>query len=235
MSLDKPPIGKSPIEKVLSFFEEDEIAFMNKVYYEVFDPYTSLPVLYAGSGGDLEHALILGRNLVFFESHLPQENISEITSKIDEIGKIRNLKKSGELGRGGKIIIDFDIAGVNFKLTYYAEDATTIGVKSYPELESGIYVYFVKVPFPKEERVGSLREPGFFGRILSKIEVGGFYFERECPLTFKISSSKLGFKKIASGYISALSIHKNAMGNLYKKIRRVDNLQELIHQDYQEM
>ncbi len=219
-------------KKISRLFDEDEVEFMKRVHHEVFNQYVNLPVLYAGSGADLEHALVLGTNLVFFESHLPRENISEIISKIDDLGKLKSVKEIGKLEEGGKITLGFEIVGIDFELTFYAEDATTIGLKNYPELESGLCVYFVKVPFPKEKRVGSLRKPDFFGRILSRIVVGGFYLERECPLTFKIPPEELGFIKLFSGYISALSIHDGVVGNLYKKIRMVENLRELIYMDY---
>ena len=209
-------------------FEEEEIAFMMKIYNEVFREGENV-VVYAGAASDLEHAVLLGTNLVFFDTHLVKENISEIIEKIEKIGELDKIKTHSKT----KTVIEFDIGGTNFKLSYYAEDATNIGIKSYPELKNGIYAYFVKVPFPKEQRAGSLREPEFFSRVLDMIQLNGFYLERECPITFKIQPIELGFERIASGHISALSVY-NEKGNLYKKVKRVENLRELVYKDYKD-
>ena len=205
--------------------EEEEIPFLRKVYNKVFREGENV-IVYAGAASDLEHAVLLGKNLVFFDTHLVKENVSEIVEKIRRTGKLNKIKTSKT-----KTVVEFEIGGTNFRLTYYAEDATNVGLKAYPELKNGIYVYFVKVPFPKEQRAGSLREPEFFSRILDMINFNGFYLERECPITFKVQPIELGFERIASGHISALSVY-NEKGNLYKKVKRVENLKELVYRDY---
>ena len=55
--------------------------------------------------------------------------------------------------------------------------------------------------------------------------------ERECPLCRVLRAENLGFVKVASGYISALSVNYNAKGNLYKKVREVENIYELLKLD----
>jgi|Deesub1362A_J573_1020465.scaffolds.fasta_scaffold10409_2 hypothetical protein len=215
------------LKRVRIFLEDEEIPFMEEIHKRVFDDGV---VVYAGAASDVEHAVLLGKNLVFFDTHLAEENVSEILRKIERVGEIKSVEKISELGTA-KTTVDFEIGGVKFKLTYYAEDATKMVSKPYPELKNGIYTYFVKVPFPKECNVGSLREPEFFWRVLDMIRIGGFYLERECPISFSIPPQELGFEKVVSGYVSALSI-RDAVGNLYRKVRKVKNLREFVFSDY---
>ena len=176
---------------------------------------------------------MLGSNLVFFDTHLPKENVSEIIKKVEGFGVVEDVRteKSKEAWKMWKTIVEFRVKNITFRLVYYAEDATNIGLKWFPELENGIHAYFVKVPFPKEQKAGSLREPKFFSRVLRMINVGGFYLERECPISFQIPVEELGFEKVASGYISALSVH-DAKGNLYRKVKKAENLEELVLLDW---
>ncbi|AGK61114.1 hypothetical protein Asulf_01114 [Archaeoglobus sulfaticallidus PM70-1] len=221
-----------PPSEFLEFIYDEELPFMLKVYDELNKLNSDLPVLYAGSAGDIEHAIFLGKNLVFFDNHLPEESVREIINKISRIGKIESKEMMGELKKGGKFIMKFKIADQSFHLTFYGEDATTVGITSYPELENGISVYFVKVPYPREGNTQSIRYPAHFARALKLIEVGGYYLEKECPLAFKLDIEKLGFRKIAEGEIYALSIKWGEKGNLYKKVRDVADIEKLLIEDY---
>ncbi len=222
----------SRAKKLVEFFTCEEVDFMLKIAREVKNAKLEEPVLYAGSGGDLEHAVILGQRLIFVDSHLPEVTLAEIRNRIERIGgTILDEKREAEPGSCGKHVIRFEFAG-EIELVYYGEDATRIGLDFLPEeLEGGCSVYFVKVPLPKESAVGSLKSPDSLARALRLIVPGGFYLERECPLCRVLSPELLGFKKIASGYISALSINHNEKGNLYKKLRDVENLHELLELD----
>jgi hypothetical protein len=223
----------SRVKVLADILEPEEIDFMFKIAREVEKANLDLPVLYAGSGGDVEHAVILGNELIFIDSHLPETTLSEIRNNIHRMGgEIIEEKRIGELGRGGKHVIRFEFCG-EIELIYYAEDATKIGLDFLPvELKNGCSVYFVKVPLPKEAKVGSLTSPDSLARALKLIAVGGFYLERECPLCRVLKPEDLGFKKIASGYISALSVHYDAKGNLYRKVKDVENLRELLELDW---
>ena len=214
---------KERVKALEDLFEPEEIDFMLRVAEIVGNANLNHPVLYAGSGGDLEHAVVLGNDLIFVDSHKPDITLNEIRSKIEIVGgEILEEREIGVLGRGGKRILTFRFCGDTVRLTYYAEDATKFVP---PEAKGGISVYFVKVPHPKEPNVGSLSSPESLSKYLSLIEVGGFYLERECPLPR--NAEEFGFVKVLSGYISALSIH-DAEGNLYRKVRDVPNLYELL-------
>lgn len=214
---------------VISMLHPDERQFLRKICLELEKRNFDLPVLYAGSGGDVEHAVLLGNRLVFVDSHLPEVTISEIKNNIARIGgEINQEKKRGVLGQGGKHIIEFEICKEEFELTYYAEDATRIsGIR---ELRNGYSVYFVKVPLPKEAKVGSLSSPDSLADALKNLVTGGYYLERECPLVYFLKPEILGFRKVASGYISALSIYSKN-GNLYRKIREVEDIKSLLLKD----
>ncbi len=218
------------VKALKDVFEPEEYEFMLEVAGHVEGSGLDLPVLYAGSGGDVEHAVILGNNLIFVDSHLPETTITEIRNNIDKIGgEIIEERRIGKLGMGGKHVIEFEFCKDTIKIVYYAEDAT----KFVPEeAKGGISVYFVKVPHPKEPKVGSLTSPESLSRALKLIALGGFYLERECPLCRVLRPEDLGFVKVASGYISALSVNYNAKGNLYKKIREVENIYELLKLDW---
>ncbi len=220
---------KKRVKALSDILEPKEFDFMFRIAEEVEKANLNLPVLYAGSGGDVGHAVILGNKLVFVDSHLPETTLVEIRSNIERIGgEIIEERRIGELGRGGKHIISFEFCNDLIELVYYAEDAT----KFIPdEVKRGCSVYFVKVPLPKEPKVGSLTSPESLSRALKLIALGGFYLERECPLCRVLKPEDLGFVKVASGYISALSVNYNAKGNLYKKIRDVENIYELLKLD----
>ena len=66
------------VEALLDFFEPKEVPFLMKVVREVEKLRIDLPVLYAGSGGDVEHGIILGNEIIFVDSHLPDITLSEI-------------------------------------------------------------------------------------------------------------------------------------------------------------
>ncbi|AEA47983.1 hypothetical protein [Archaeoglobus veneficus] len=221
--------------KIIPNLLPEEKAFLMRVCEEIEKSSVDreLPVLYAGSGGDVEHAVILGDNLVFVDSHLPEVTLMEIRHGIDRIGgEIVEERREGVLGKGGRHVINFRLNGCDINLTYYAEDATKIGDEFMPEeLKDGCSVYFVKVPLPKEERVGSLVSPEVLARMLDFVVNGGFYLERECPITRFLSPELAGFEKVASGFISALSINYDEEGNLYRKVRDVENLAELLRVD----
>jgi len=220
----------SRLKALMSFFDEREIDFMIKISREIESSKLDLPVFYAGSGGDVEHALILGDRLVFVDSHLPEVTLSEIRRKIIRIGgKILEEKKFGRLGKGGKHVLRFEFQG-EVELTYYAEDVMRILERPPNELKEGCSVYFVKVPHPKEPNVKSLNSPELLSKALKLIVVGGYYLERECPICRVLDPNVLGFKRVASGYISALSIHK-AEGNLYKKFKDVEDIEDLLRLD----
>jgi hypothetical protein len=180
----------------------------------------------------VEHAVLLGNNLVFVDSHLPELTISEIRSRVKKIdGKIIEEERKGELGRGGKHLINFKIEEEEIKLIYYAEDATRIGRDvRLKELKKGYSIYFVKVPLPKEASVDSLASPDSLANALRNLAVGGFYLERECPLSYYLKPEIFGFNKVASGYISALSINSER-GNLYRKMRNVAKIELLLKID----
>jgi|Deesub1362A_J573_1020465.scaffolds.fasta_scaffold00306_26 hypothetical protein len=217
--------------KVIAKLHPDERNFLIEVCREVGDSAGELPVLYAGSGGNVEHAVLLGNNLVFVDSHLPEVTLAEIRNNIEKFGgDIAGETRKGVLGGGGKHKINFSIENEEFLLTYYAEDATKIHELRLKELENGYSVYFVKVPLPKENTVNSLTSPTSLGNALSNLVTGGYFLERECPLCYSLEPDKLGFKKITSGFISALSIYSEP-GNLYKKVRNVDSLVELLEED----
>lgn len=223
-------------KKVIAKLSPEEREFLTKICEEIerSNVDKELPVLYAGSGGDVEHAVLLGNNLIFVDSHLPEETLSEIRHRIRKIdGKIIEEERKGKLGRGGKHIIKFKLEKDKIKLTYYAEDATKIGKEFKPkELEKGHSVYFVKVPLPKEGKVGSLTSPESIGTSLKNIVLGGFYLERECPISHYLNPKIFGFKKVASGSISALSIN-SAQGNFYKKFKEVKEVPLLLKIDYE--
>jgi len=209
--------------KVISRLHPDEKPFLVRVCSEIGrNSFGDLPVLYAGSGGDVEHAVLLGNRLVFLDSHLPEVTITEIKNNIAKIGgEINKEKRKGVMGKKGKYIIEFSIEEEDFELVYYAEDGSRISELNIMELKDGYCVYFVKVPLPKEEKVGELSSPDSLADALKNLVTGGYYLERECPLTYHLEPEVLGFKKIASGYISALSIYSEE-GNLYKKFMEVD-------------
>lgn len=198
------------LEMLTDFFEQREIKFLRKVIKEVEKLKDDKPILYAGSGGDVEHAVILGNDLIFVDSHLPEVTLSEIRKKIIEMGG--KILREYPIER--KYIIEFDLLG-NVRLTYFAEDIMNLLKNPPEELRKGISVYFVKVPHPKEPNVSDLTSPEVLSKALSMIVLNGFYLERECPLQ---NPELIGFEKVASGYISALSI-RNAEGNLYRKVR----------------
>ncbi len=199
------------LEKLTDFFERRELKFLRRVVEEV-GRVEGKSVLYAGSGGDVEHAVILGNDLVFVDSHLPEVTLSEIRRKIVDMGG----KILRELSIGRKYVIEFDLLG-EVKLTYFADDIVNVLRNPPEELRRGIAVYFVKVPHPKEPNVSDLTSPEVLSKALSMIILNGYYLERECPLP---NPESVGFEKVASGYISALSI-RNVEGNLYKKVRRL--------------
>ena len=217
------------VKALMDILEPEEIDFMLRIAEKIEKANLNLPVLYAGSGGDVEHAVILGDKLIFVDSHLPETTLTEIRNNIDKIGgEILEEQRVGELGLGGRHIISFEFCNDLIELIYYAEDAT----KFIPhEIRRGCSVYFVKVPHPKEPKVGSLTSPESLSRALKLIALGGFYLERECPLCRVLRPEDLGFIKVASGYISALSVNYNAKGNLYKKIRNVENIYDLLKLD----
>jgi len=217
------------VNALRDLFEERELEFLIRVSGEVEK--VEGPVVYAGSGGDVEHAVILGDTLIFIDSHLPETTLSEIREGVFRIGgEILGEERIGKLGMGGKHIIEFELLGDLIRIIYYAEDATRF---TPIEIGDGCSVYFVKVPHPKEPRVGSLTSPESMYRWLRAIKIGGYYLERECPLCFRLRPEDLGFVRIASGYISALSV-KNALGNLYRKVRDVKDLYELLRTDRDE-
>ncbi len=219
---------KRRVRALKDVFEPEEYEFMLRIAEEVGKSGLDLPVLYAGSGGDVEHAVVLGNELVFVDSHLPETTLEEIRSGVERIGgEVVEERRIGVLGKGGKHVISFEFCNDLIELVYYAEDATEFIPR---EVRGGCSVYFVKVPLPKEPKVGSLASPESLSRALRLIALGGFYLERECPLCRVLKPEDLGFVKIASGYISALSIHE-AEGNLYKKIREVENVYELLKLD----
>jgi len=219
------------VERVKALpFERAEIPFLIRVAEEIEKSRLDLPVLYAGSSDDLEHAVILGDRLIFVDSHLPETNLAEIRRKAETFGKIIEEKRIGELGNGGKHILRFEFLGEEIELTYYAEDATELLKNPPKEIKEGLSVYFVKVPLPKEPKVGSLKSPESLAKALKLVALNGFYLERECPLCRVLKPEVLGFKLIASGYISALSVY-NEKGNLYRKVRDVENLEELLKLD----
>lgn len=220
----------SPLRrKVISTLKPEEREFMTRVCHELevseIDP--GLPVLYPGCGGDVSHAVLLGNNLVFVDSHQPETTISEICSEIYNLGgEIVEERRDGVWGKDGKLFIKFRLEEEEVDLTYYAQDATRLHELNLKEVEDGYSVYFVKVPLPKEISVGSLRSPHSLGRSLQQLVVGGFYLERECPLPSHLVS-ELGFRRIATGTISGLSIHPEE-GNLYQKVEQVDNIIEIL-------
>ncbi len=225
----RPTSMISRVKALSDILEPDELDFMLKIAEEVGKANLDLPVLYAGSGGDVQHAVILGNKLVFIDSHLPETTLAEIRSNIEGIGgEIVEERRVGKLGFGGKHVIRFEFCDDIIELTYYAEDATRFVPK---EVERGCSVYFVKVPLPKEPKVGSLTSPESLSRALKLIALGGFYLERECPLCRVLKPEDLGFVRVASGYISALSVNYNAKGNLYRKVREVENVYELLKLD----
>jgi hypothetical protein len=220
-------------KKVIAKLFPEEREFLTKVCEEIGRSSVNkeLPVLYAGSGGDVEHAVLLGNNLVFVDSHLPEETISEIRYGIRKIdGKIIEEERKCRLGKGGKHVIKFRLGEEKITLTYYAEDAASEEFKP-EEIERGCSVCFVKVPLPKEGKVGLLASPNSLGRLLGNIALEGFYLERECPISYYLNPEIFGFKKVASGPISALSINP-AQGNLYKKFREVEEISLLLKIDH---
>ncbi len=221
---------KKRVKALKDILEPEEVDFMLRIADEIERADLNLPVLYAGSGGDVEHAVILGDRLIFVDSHLPETTLAEIRNNIDRIGgEIIEERRIGKLGFGGKHIISFEFCKDLIELIYYAEDATEFIPH---EVKKGCSVYFVKVPLPKEPKVGSLASPESLSRALRLIALGGFYLERECPLCRVLRPEDFGFIRVASGYISALSVNYNAKGNLYKKIREVENIYELLKLDW---
>ncbi|WP_457548612.1 hypothetical protein [Archaeoglobus sp.] len=219
------------VERVKALpFEREEIPFLTKVAEEIEKSNLDFPVLYAGSGGDLEHGVVLGNRLIFVDSHLPETNLAEIRRKAETFGEVIKEKRVGKLGNGGKHVIRFEFLGEVIELIYYAEDATELLKNPPKEIKDGLSVYFVKVPLPKEPKVGSLRSPDSLAKALKLVVIDGFYLERECPLCRVLKPELLGFEKIASGYISALSVY-NEKGNLYRKVKDVDNIEELLKID----
>jgi len=223
---------------VISRMEPEEREFLTQVVTEIekssINP--DLPVLYPGSASDVEHAILLGKNIVFIDSHLPETNIGEIKSKLQRMGEILQENRVGVLGKGGKYFFKFklDKGDEEYNLTYYAEDAAQLSKLGIEELKCGYSVYFVKVPLPKEKTVGSLTSPESLGEALSGLVTDGFYLERECPITISIPPENIGFKKIISGYISALSVY-DRRGTLYQKIKNVDNIVELLKADFKDV
>lgn len=206
------------VKQLSNFFDDREIEFLMKVSDEIKRSNIKKPVLYAGSGGDVEHGVILGDDLIFVDSHLPEVTLSEIRGKIVEIGgKILREWKEGELGNGGRYVIEFEFLG-KIRITYYAEDVLDV-LKEVEDLS----VYFVKVPHPKEQRSSDLTSPEVLSKALKKIALRGFFLERECPLP---NPELLGFERVCTGYISALSIRKSE-GNLYRKVKDL-SLEEIL-------
>lgn len=148
-------LGKDK-ELILSKMESEEREFLVEVITEIeksgLKP--ELPVLYPGSASDIEHAVLLGHNLVFIDTHLPETNINEIRSKLKRMGNIIEDRRIGVLGEGGKHFFRFALKeGINeYRLTYYSEDAAKLRNLGLDELRGGYSVYFVKVPLPKEKK-----------------------------------------------------------------------------------
>jgi hypothetical protein len=209
-------------KELLTLIEDFERDFMIFLWKEVKMKEFSEPVVYAGSGGDIEHALFLGRNLVFFDNHLPEENFNDILGKIDRIGVLEEEER-----KEGRFSAIFKIGREEYSLIFYGLDATKIFDAEIPELRKGISVFFVKDPYPRAESAGSIREPNFFSRALSAIVKGGYYLEKECPITCGIPPESIGFRLIKSGRMASLSF-RSSPANLYLKFKEVDMNKTLI-------
>lgn len=216
---------------MISTLKPQESDFLTRACYEIerSEIDRDLPVLYPGSGGDVTHAVLLGKNLVFVDPHQPEIITSEVHTEIKNLGgEILEEKRKGKLSKGGKYSVTFSLEGEEINLTYCAQDATKLKELGLKELEKGYSVYFVKVPLPKEISAGSLKSPQSLGPALENLKVGGFYLERECPLPDDLIS-EMGFKKIATGHVSGLSIHPEE-GKLYYKVEQVENLGKLLEE-----
>ncbi len=190
------------LERVDLFnFEKNETIFLKKVCKEV-ESVIEYPAVYAGSSDDVEHGILLGNKIIFIDSHVPEVNINGIKEKLKSISEFR-IEKLNLSFPAWRFYIDI---GEKVILDYWCADATVY----LPEI---IGVYFVKVPLPKEIRVGNICDEKNLFKALSKVVVGGYYLERECP----INPEKFGFRHLFSGELSGLSI-RSAKGNLYKKI-----------------
>ncbi len=182
-------------------FSREERDFLRKVCREL-ESVADLKAVYAGSSDDVEHGILLGNNLLFIDSHTPEINLAGIRSKLERISDELKFE------RINKTLWKFEakILGEKVKLEYLCADATKVELGK-------IGVYFVKVPLPKEARVGSLCEERNLARALSNVVKGGYFLERECG----VDVEKYGFRLLLTGELSGLSIH-SAKGNLYKKI-----------------
>lgn len=183
-------------------FENKERNFLKKVCKNLEG--ISYPVVYAGSGDDVEHGILLGNELVFIDSHMPEVNLTSIKTKLELVSDIVSFERVSKPFPAWRFKVK--VIGESVTLEYWCADATKV-------LPEKIGVYFIKVPLPKEIKVGCLCEESNLAKALSKVVEGGYYLERECP----ILPEKYGFKLILSGEISALSIN-SAKGNLYRKI-----------------
>ncbi len=189
-------------------FREDERRFLKRVCEEIesFSPHLSV---YAGSSDDVEHGVLIGSRVVFIDSHTPEINVHSIKEKLDRVAdsevKLTELAKSFPAWK-----FETTLTCEKFVLEYWCADATKV-------LPDSMGVYFVKVPLPKEMNVGCLCDEKNLKFALSRVVEGGYFLERECP----INPEKYGFRLIASGELSGLSIH-SAKGNLYKKCKIQD-------------
>lgn len=223
-------------ERIINELYPEERKFMREVSEKIdeSDVDKELPVFYPGSGWDIKHALLLGKEYVFVDPYSPDEIIRNIKDDIKKLnGKVVKEEAKGEIGKGGKCVIEFSIGDEKRKLTYYAEDATKIGTEEFKpeELEKGYSVYFVKVPTQTGE-VGWLASEESRGLALKNIAVGGFYLERGSPISYSLGPEIFGFEKITSGTISAVtSFGHLGEGNLYRKFRDVKEIHQLLELD----
>ena len=160
--------------------------------------------VYAGSSDDVEHGILIGNDIVFIDTHTPEINLASIKDKLNSVSDSVSLEEIDRSFPAWKF--EALILGERVELEYWCADATKV-------LPDEMGVYFIKVPLPKEPNAGCLCSEENLFRALSKIVIGGYYLERECP----IEPKRYGFRHILSGEMSGLSI-RSAKGNLYKKI-----------------
>ena len=133
------------------------------------------PFVYVGAyGNELEFALLGGRTSVLIDPMEDEKEVRYATRSLGECGIKFVETRHGELGKGGKVVFEFEIDGNQKRIVFYAEDATKLGTSFKPvELEHGAALF--EMPHAptavRSEHIGN----DHVAKAISSLPVGGLF------------------------------------------------------------
>ncbi|MDH7476339.1 MAG: hypothetical protein QHH09_02600 [Microgenomates group bacterium] len=188
---------------------------------------SNLPVYYPGARGDIIIPLLFtdADNFVFVDfdyaddqgnlnpDALPDRLIKEYG------GKIISIEQQGQLKKGGKRIVKYELMGKPRTIVCYAEDATKFNPA---ELSNGFSFGLIIAPSKTSETIGELYDVNYLSQLYQNLALGGFIHWKP---THILNPQTIGFREIIKP-----SSNEDIYG-LYQKQQEVPQLNQIISFD----